>query len=941
MDVFPPRSLVRWHNQQAERKAMEEGLFKIQHPQPAEVVHLVGCDLDMDAAESTKVDDPEDYIYSVQLIDKSGSFTGSLMEARYKQLSRDRLTFSKSILKKYLRECVVRDSAVGSPWIVRHNLAHRYGIPIAPCQETIERNNFIKEQKLSKRKRNQDEDASVAASGSVSANIHTKSNVEAAAAAETSAASIKKKAKAERDAQRASTATIKQEAEEEKAKKKPLKFPVEDLEVDPVTERELKAKIAGEVPRRRDRPPPNIDISIPAEMFEPMMITYHFLHAFGKPLMLAPFSLDDYQAALEHQTSDLQATLITEINACLLNLILRDVPCIKGSVKRGRSARVGGADDSPSTGANIDEAADDSSQDEVEEEPEDDEEEQEEEEESGDELDSREATPVKEKESGEESEVDQGEEASVDGDGENGSSNADETDSASSEILNAALSTSRGWETRTLKFDEGRNGWELSLLGCLAKRASSESMPRLIGILSHLTGKDHPEGHINGEFLASQYSSPRERYPLLPTVDKLAIIQCLCDLAVMTRAIKSFFDECEIRLTELRKERVELGRQRKKISEARAAEEKRKGGSSEEAEEEAEAEEGDATAEANGDAAVEGDAAEQLLATALASSKAASKAGRRLRGSAKKLATPVVQDEDDSERDELESSPEPEADEEEEVASEDAGSDDDYSAAPGARRRLGSRQRALLEKKAQRKAEEAARVAELARQREQQRAKTAENRRLNAERLRWETEEERISAREEEIDREFRRYLMAPRLRPLGKDRFHDRYWWFDGVGSQTLVSPSGAIQYGTGRLFVQGASEEDWRAACVDRSIKAMFRRREEEHGACILSHNEWAVYDKPEQVEELVAWLRNKGIRENHLKRQLTMFKGQIGPGMQKRLEDINSGTNGASGDGGAGVEPLVHETRRSTRKAEAATLVTGPHNRYLAWTNTQAVK
>lgn len=202
----------------------------------------------------------------------------------------------------------------------------------------------------------------------------------------------------------------------------------------------------------------------------------------------------------------------------------------------------------------------------------------------------------------------------------------------------------------------------------------------------------------------------------------------------------------------------------------------------------------------------------------------------------------------DSEHDELESSPEAEDRDGSVVSNADGASDSD-SVGP-ARRNLGSRQQALREKTLQRKAEEAARQAEFVRQRELQRAKNAEQKRILAEKHRWEAEEERIAAREEAIDLEFRRYLLAPRLRPMGKDRFHDRYWWFDGIGNQTLTSANGAVQYGTGRLFVQGASEEDWKAACAGRKEKAVLKRREIEHGGFILQPDEWAMYDQPEDV-------------------------------------------------------------------------------------------
>ena len=42
--------------------------------------------------------------------------------------SRDRLSFSKSILRRFIRECVDRDAAVASPWTVKHAIATRYGV---------------------------------------------------------------------------------------------------------------------------------------------------------------------------------------------------------------------------------------------------------------------------------------------------------------------------------------------------------------------------------------------------------------------------------------------------------------------------------------------------------------------------------------------------------------------------------------------------------------------------------------------------------------------------------------------------------------------------------------------------------------------------------------------------------------------------------------------
>lgn len=142
------------------------------------------------------------------------------------------------------------------------------------------------------------------------------------------------------------------------------------------------------------------------------------------------------------------------------------------------------------------------------------------------------------------------------------------------------------------------------------------------------------------------------------------------------------------------------------------------------------------------------------------------------------------------------------------------------------------------------------------------------------------------------VEREFRRWQGVSRCRPLGKDRFFCRYWWFDGIGCSSLVreglaagAGTGGVQYGAGRLFVQGPSAEDWRFAndLASGRIKAgggrgkgkpkdvlqqidgeyarpvaedeavdldERRRREEVDEKAVLSIDEWAYYDTEAEV-------------------------------------------------------------------------------------------
>jgi hypothetical protein len=67
--------------------------------------------------------------------------------------SRDRLAFSKSILRRFIRDCVDRDAAVASPWTVKLPVAARYGVDSAMPEETRQGVEDIKRGEIQKRKK--------------------------------------------------------------------------------------------------------------------------------------------------------------------------------------------------------------------------------------------------------------------------------------------------------------------------------------------------------------------------------------------------------------------------------------------------------------------------------------------------------------------------------------------------------------------------------------------------------------------------------------------------------------------------------------------------------------------------------------------------------------------------------------------------------------------
>jgi bromodomain adjacent to zinc finger domain protein 1A len=136
-----------------------------------------------------------------------------------------------------------------------------------------------------------------------------------------------------------------------------------------------------------------------------------------------------------------------------------------------------------------------------------------------------------------------------------------------------------------------------------------------------------------------------------------------------------------------------------------------------------------------------------------------------------------------------------------------------------------------------------------AKQREAARAKMSAAKQALAEHRRLDEEVNKLERRLEGIEREFRKLFGAIRVKPMGKDRFHNRIWWFDGMGSASLLGSGGSVQYGAGRVFIQGPSEFD--VQLLDRADGDVPARRLDEEGEeGMLGIGEWAVYDNVDEV-------------------------------------------------------------------------------------------
>ncbi|KAF8649895.1 hypothetical protein AX16_005654 [Volvariella volvacea WC 439] len=664
-------------------------------------LHSIG-DLKTPLKDVIAKDDPMMYEYRVRVlemekekaneknkstakVENPEALIGETCQVPPMQLSRDRLSFSKSILRRFIRDCVDREAAVASPWTVKASIAKRYGVDSVMPEETRKGVETIKKGEIDKRKKVWEDKEGPP----------TKKHKKMTAAQEEKAEKREREAREKAEKQR----LAKEEAERlaaEKKKKKPTRYPTEDLDVR-VSEKDKKAgiKVRKPTPDRASLP-----FNDTPGAFEAFLMGWNFLVVYGQPLHLSAFTLDDFEHALRHSVQEPTCNLLAEVHSTLI-YNLRTVPFQRHSalvslLRKKDEMEEAGLEDERVFGVSIE------------------------------------------------------------------------------QLTNAMADVGNNWERVPLRASEGREGWEDALLGCLKDHATIETLPRLREILTRLLfspeSVDHSRastssrGSTPSNTNLTSRSTPAERYYSLPPADRIAILSFMCNLAVSSKAIHAHMESCEEQLTALRKEKIEVNRLKKQYTEEMAA-------LAEEAKE-----------------------------------------------SPPKIDEDVVMD----------------SSELSDISPSEAGSE--------ANGKKGTARQKQLRQKVATQAH--------AKQREAARAKQASIKQAIAEHRRLDEEVNKLERRLEGIEREFRKLLGAVRVKPLGRDRFYNRIWWFDGMGGASLVGSGGVAQYGAGRVFIQGPSEIDVELLEKRKDEDISQRRLEEEGEGYVLGAGDWAVYGVQDDV-------------------------------------------------------------------------------------------
>ncbi|KAI9479531.1 ATP-utilizing chromatin assembly and remodelling N-terminal-domain-containing protein [Zychaea mexicana] len=757
-------------------------------------------------------------------------------------LKRDRLAFSKNLLKKFLRENLVKESYNHAPWVVKAQTAAKFGIDttlpkdLQAVKDQIDAKSRKRKTPASDFTNGELDGAEADASGKTSTKTKAKSSVSTA----------KARGKSE----------MKKTVDDAKKIESSIKYPIEDLDV-PIYRR----KPSGEgpildmkpgQPKAKETipnptggmplcPTPSQHQTVPSDALGSLLMVWSFISVFARSLGLYPFPLDDFESALLHTSPVDKSQILIESNVCLLNTIIKERKKSKnvslltapGTLTPTSSSLRGTPTPSPSRQPSV-------------------------------------LTSEDEHQAGDSTFEDQDGSAST-----SAIINPTDTENESVWTSPQIYEIGRAWDAKLIPVGNDRKGWEDVMIGCINDITTPDQASNVDRIFSYLVPRED-----------TTLEEREEAYLRLSLKDKVFMFEMLVGLVNECSFIKEFMEECQEQMTELRKQKIDLSRERKRIHAERQEFEKRI----------------DVEEKANNPDA----------------------------------------DEDESSDD---------SDDDEENIDRSSSQADTSTPSPS---RTESRQALLKRKQIEREEREAKRLKMYHQQREEARARNQELKARNAARKKLDDEERHVYKKEEQLEHNMRKYSTL-RIKPLGRDKFFNRYMYLDNIG--------GAHVHGTGRLFVQSPSDLDLtiirerndplsftqtipvttntsnannnsttpscghgggiqfvsalmqaqgfakEADFMEQRIRSMDGMANNAAATTLQTEEWWRSYDDPEDIDKLLAWLNPKGEREHRLIRELNKHAHNLANGMKKRMTDQSNAS-----------KPEV--SRRSTRSKGSST-------------------
>ncbi|PWY79729.1 DDT domain protein [Aspergillus heteromorphus CBS 117.55] len=730
-------------------------------------------------------------------------------------LTRDRKTFTKQMLRAFIKNNVTRESWNGAPWLVKSSIAEeyriatevpkhlQYGAKVAEkkalkkadqegffgffaSQQLPELKPAVKgpkskpsQQDLARNKEAQFLEYQRSLNGNptfVVSNKPTNGTPRSSKTQET-----------EKKPQPSPVVVVKAEPPKEPTPP-PIKYPIEDLDIAPDHEKkkqrpDLKSLSVDETDDPEDEDLLHDDIE--EESVGRLLETWNTLNVYCEVFQLDSFTFDDFFQAMRFSSKDVDCQLFVEVHCAVLKKLVNAEKDENGAVQISLPELPNQEEDSEA-------------EEEEEEEP------------------TPEPEPVVTRMTTRSSL------AKAEAENLKAQANLDLESPEEVQLHRAAeMFGEYGWIDRLRKRDFRNGGWELVMIGLLHQLAGRPRMEKACNdILKHLAPLDAEPTQDTAQ---AQYST-------LDINLRIRALQIICMLSLETKAIRIYLEECSNQMTEFRKEKIEYQKARKAgLEELRRLHQERKA----------------------------------------------------LQPEPEKSPSPV---------------PELEALEDSKMTGVDGDSDQamDSDEDVPVRTLRGGADRALERKRKQ--DEERERKEQLAKQPKgskqfQRVLKKIEDQKANIKKL-----EDKIMV----IDNDLRE-ADCPRTRCLGKDRFCNRYWWFERNAMPYGGMPNSSTaeaQYANGRLWVQGPDEME-RVGFIDvpdeleKAYQKEFqttpaeRKKAEEGPTGLTNANEWGYYDDPDAIEKLLDWLDSRGNRESKLRKELLLQRENIAKYMEGRKE------------------------------------------------------
>ncbi|GKT88455.1 LOW QUALITY PROTEIN: chromatin assembly protein [Colletotrichum tofieldiae] len=186
------------------------------------------------------------------------------------------------------------------------------------------------------------------------------------------------------------------------------------------------------------------------------------------------------------------------------------------------------------------------------------------------------------------------------------------------------------------------------------------------------------------------------------------------------------------------------------------------------------------------------------------------------------------------------------------------------------------------------------------------------------------------------------------RTRVLGKDRFWNRYYWFERNGMPSTAE----AEYANGCIWVQGPDELE-RVGYIDTDpeyqaeYKSKFdmtvpeRKKLEEGATSVFNAHQWGYYSEPEQVDELLKWLDPRGFNELRLRKEIVAFRDKIVQHMENRKKYLATAEPEEPEEKEEKKDKRRDSKRMSTRGRQHEPTPEPANYRCFAWENTTAME